>query len=118
MELEYAEMEREFAENANAPEYWFTAYKIELIKSVHDYLDGLPEIGKVLSLVSPVRVAENMAEQELGAFELAILYTKIPPNVKKTLIEQRISFLLSNCLLRKFTMLYKPEACIESWLDL
>ena len=91
MELEYAEMEREFAENAKLPEYWFTAYKVELIKKVHDYLDGLPEIGKVLSLVSPVRVAEGIAEEELGAFELAILYTKIPPDVKKTLIDPYVS---------------------------
>ncbi len=91
MELEYAEMEREFAKNAKLPEYWFTAYKVELIKKVHDYLDGLPEIGKVLSLVSPVRVAEGIAEEELGAFELAILYTKIPPDVKKMLIDPYVS---------------------------
>ena len=91
MELEYAEMEREFAQSANLPEYWFTAYKVELIKEVHDYLDALPEVGKVLSLISPVRVAEDMAEQELGAFELAILYSKIPPDVKKTLIDPYVS---------------------------
>jgi len=91
LELEYAEMDREFAENANLPEYWFTAYKVELIQEVHDYLDGLPEIGKVLSLVSPVRVAEDLTEEELGAFELAILYTKIPPELKKTLIDPYVS---------------------------
>ncbi|HIB56403.1 MAG TPA: RND family transporter, partial [Alphaproteobacteria bacterium] len=91
MEREFAEMEREFAENANSPEYWFTAYKVELIKEVHDYLDGLPEIGKVLSLVSPVRVAEELAEEELDAFQLAILYTKIPPEVRKTLIDPYVS---------------------------
>jgi len=91
MEREFAEMEREFAEKANSPEYWFTAYKVELIKEVHDYLDGLPEVGKVLSLVSPVRVAEDLAEEELDAFELAILYTKIPPEVKKTLIDPYVS---------------------------
>ena len=84
-------MEREFAQTANLPEYWFTAYKVELIKEVHDYLDALPEVGKVLSLISPVRVAEDMAEQELGAFELAILYSKIPPDVKKTLIDPYVS---------------------------
>jgi len=37
----------------------------------------------VLSLVSPVRVAEDLAEEELDAFQLAILYTKIPPRGKK-----------------------------------
>jgi len=41
--------------------------------------------------VSPVRVAEGIAEEELGAFELAILYTKIPPDVKKMLIDPYVS---------------------------
>ena len=30
--------------------YWFTRDKIDRILKVHDYLDSLPEIGKVLSL--------------------------------------------------------------------
>jgi len=55
MEREFAEMEREFAENANSPEYWFTAYKVELIKEVHDYLDGLPEIGSALARFAGAR---------------------------------------------------------------
>jgi predicted RND superfamily exporter protein len=91
MELEYAEMEREFAQNARSPEYWFTSYKVDLIKEAHDYLDTLPEIGKVLSLISPVRVAEGMAKQELGALELAILYTKLPPDIKRSLIDPYVS---------------------------
>ncbi len=91
IEREYAKMDREFAEKAKSPEYWFTAYKVELIKKVHDYLDGLPEIGKVLSLVSSVRVAEDLAEEELDAFQLAILYTKIPPEVRKALIDPYVS---------------------------
>ena len=91
MELEFAAMEREFAATANSPEYWFTAYRVDLIRQVHDYLDGLPEIGKVTSLVSPVRVAENLAEEELDEFELAILYTKIPPEVKGALIDPYVS---------------------------
>jgi hypothetical protein len=90
-EREFLEMERQFAENAKSPEYWFTEYKVELIKDVHDYLDGLPEIGKVLSLISPLRVAEDLAEEELDAFEMAILYTKIPPEVRKTLIDPYVS---------------------------
>ena len=92
MELEFAEMEREYAETyANSPEYWFTAYKIQRIKEVHDYLDGLPEIGKVLSLASTVRVAEDLAGGELDALELAVLYTKIPPEVRKSLIDPYLS---------------------------
>ena len=92
MELEFAQMEREYAQTyANSPEYWFTAYKIQRIKEVHDYLDGLPEIGKVLSLASPVRVAEDLAGEELDALELAVLYTKIPPEIRKSLIDPYLS---------------------------
>ena len=92
IEREFLEMERAFAEaEANSPEYWFTAYKVELIKEVHDYLDGLPEIGKVLSLASTVRVAEDYAEKELDGMELAILYTKIPPKIRKSLIDPYVS---------------------------
>ena len=85
-------MEREYAETlANSPEYWFTVHRIQRIKAVHDYLDGLPEIGKVLSLASPVRVAEDLAEEELDGMQLALLYTKIPPEVRKDLMDPYVS---------------------------
>jgi hypothetical protein len=73
------------------PELWFTPTKIQIIKKVHDYLDGLPEIGKVLSLASTVRVAEDYAEKELDGMQLAILYTKIPASIKKNLIDPYVS---------------------------
>ena len=86
------EMEREYAEErARSPRYWFTADKVERIKKIHDYLDGLPEIGKVLSLASTVRIAENAAKEELDGMLLAILYTKIPAAVKKDLIDPYVS---------------------------
>ena len=86
------QMEREYAETlANSPEYWFTPDKVQSIKKVHDYLDGLPEIGKVLSLASAVRVVEDLAEEELDGMQLALLYTKIPPEVRKGLIDPYVS---------------------------
>ena len=91
IEREFLEIERQFAENAKSPEYWFTTYKVELIKEVHDYLDGLPEIGKVLSLASTVRVAENIAQAKLDGMELPILYTKTPLEVRKKLIDPYVS---------------------------
>ena len=89
---EEMQMEREYAAAlANSPEYWFTPTKIKHIKEVHDYLDRLPEIGKVLSLASTVRVAEDYAEKELDGMELAILYTKVPPKIRKSLIDPYVS---------------------------
>ena len=92
MTPEEIEMEREYMEaRANKPELWFTPAKVQRIKKVHDYLDGLPEIGKVLSLASAVRVAEDLAGKELDGMELALLYTKIPPEVRKSLIDPYVS---------------------------
>ncbi|MBH64403.1 MAG: hypothetical protein CL569_18535 [Alphaproteobacteria bacterium] len=86
------EMEREYASlRANSPQYWFTVDKIQRIKEVHDYLDGLPQIGKVLSLASTVRLAEAYLEKELEGIELAILYKKVPPDVKKSLVDPYVS---------------------------
>jgi predicted RND superfamily exporter protein len=86
------EMEREFAASmASSPEYWFTPEKIRRIKEVHDYLDGVPEIGKVLSLASAVRVAEDVMGEELDAMLLALLYTKIPAEVRKDMIDPFVS---------------------------
>lgn len=73
------------------PELWFTPEKVKLVKQVHDYLDGLPETGKVLSFASSVRVAEGLAEKELDSFELALLYSQLPTEVKTALIDPFIS---------------------------
>ena len=92
MTPEEIEMEREYLEALRtAPELWFNPSKVKAIKKVHDYLDGLPEIGKVLSLASMVRVAEDYAEKELDGQELGILYTKVPPSVKNSLIDPYVS---------------------------
>ena len=92
MTPEEIQMEREYMQAiANSPELWFNPSKIQRIKKIHDYLDGLPEIGKVLSLASPVRVVEAIAEKELDGMELAILYTKVPAEVKKSLVDTYVS---------------------------
>ena len=54
---EFSEWEEEGEEDK--AKYWFTRNKIDKILKVHDYLD-LPEIGKVLSFGSIIRVAEDL----------------------------------------------------------
>jgi predicted RND superfamily exporter protein len=85
-------LERQFAEEmAQSPEYWFTPDKTERIKEIHDYLDGLPQIGKVLSLASAVRVGEGLLEEELDTMMLALLYTQIPEEARDALISPYVS---------------------------
>ncbi len=84
--------EREFLSQLRTrPELWFNPTKVELIKKAHDYLEGLPEIGKVLSFASSVRVAEVLANKKLDGLDLSILYSKLPSNVKNMIIEPFIS---------------------------
>jgi uncharacterized protein len=84
--------ERAFMEALRTkPELWFTPTKVQLIKKVHDYLEGLPEIGKVLSLASSVRVVEEIAEKELDGMDMALLYTKVPEFVRNSLITPYVS---------------------------
>jgi len=84
--------EREFMEALRTqPELWFNPTKVQIIKKAHDFLDGLPEIGKVLSLASSVRVVEEIAGKELEGLDLAILYNKVPDTVKDSLINSYIS---------------------------
>jgi len=71
--------------------YWFTRDKMDKILKVHDYLDSLPEIGKVLSFGSILRVAEDLNNKELQSLEIAVLYSKIPTEIKREIISPYIS---------------------------
>ena len=64
---------------------------MDKILKVHDYLDSLPEIGKVLSFGSILRVAEDLNKKELQSLEIAVLYSKIPEEIKKEIISPYIS---------------------------
>ena len=71
--------------------YWFTRDKMDKIIKVHDYLDSLPEVGKVLSFGSILRVAEDLNNKELQSLEIAVLYSKIPDEIKKEIVSPYIS---------------------------
>jgi predicted RND superfamily exporter protein len=69
----------EFDEAQNQDKYWFTSDKMARVIKIHDYLDSLPETGKVLSLGTMVKIAEKLnGGKPLDDFQLALLYTKIP----------------------------------------
>jgi predicted RND superfamily exporter protein len=79
-------------ENQDEEKYWFTKDKIDRIQAVHNYLDSLPAVGKVLSLSSIVEVATQLNNNKsLGTLEMGVLYSKIPENIKKDIINPYIS---------------------------
>jgi len=79
-------------EDKDDSKYWFTRNKIDRITQVHDYLDGLESVGKVISFASIVRVAEDLNQgKKLEGLEIGVLYTKIPDTIKKEIIDPYIS---------------------------
>ena len=83
---EFSEWHEETKGNEDKAKYWFTRDKMDKILSVHDYLDSLPEIGKVLSFGSILRVAEDLNNKELQSLEIAVLYSKIPNEIKSEIV--------------------------------
>ncbi len=76
----------------NDDKYWFTKDKIDKITSVHNYLDSLPEIGKVLSFSSIIDVATQLNNNKpLGTLEMGVLYSKIPKSIKTEIIDPYLS---------------------------
>ena len=79
-------------EDEDSSKYWFTRSKIDKIFKVHDYLDNISAVGKVMSFASIVRVAEDLYDgKQLRGLEMGVLYTKIPDEIKKEVIDPYIS---------------------------
>ena len=126
-EDEFSEWDEDTDENSST--YWFTRNKIDRILQVHDYLDSLPEIGKVLSFGSIIRVAEDLNKKKLQSLEIAVLYSKIPDEIKKEIIspyisvennEARISVRVRDSLkdLRRNDLINKIESDLNNKLKL
>ena len=79
-------------EEENSEKYWFTKDKIDRINSVHNYLDSLPFVGKVLSLTSILEVATQLNYgKTLETLENGVLYSKLPETIKQEVIDPYIS---------------------------
>ena len=79
-------------ENENDDKYWFTKDKIDKISRVHNYLDSLEPVGKVLSFSSIIKVATQLNNNKpLGTLEMGVLYSKIPDSIKKEIVDPYIS---------------------------
>jgi uncharacterized protein len=110
--------------------YWFTNFRVNNIVNVHQYLETLPEIGKVLSFYSVLQLGEKINDnKKLGPLEMAILYSKLPDDIKKSIVtpyvsiennEARISLRIidSNPNLNRKELLIKIQKDLEEKLKL
>ena len=117
-------------EEIDNEKYWFTSNKIEKIEKVHNYLENLEHVGKVLSFRSVLKVAEGLNNNKpLGSLEMGVLYTKLPENIKNEIVtpyisiensEARISLRLkdSNKDLRRNELINKINYDLKNKLNL
>ena len=82
----------DFEIDYNPEDYWFTKEKINIVKDIHDHLDSYLFSGKILSLASLVRTAEQLNNnKEFDALELGILYKKLPSDLKDQILSPYLS---------------------------
>jgi len=79
-------------EDNDNEKYWFTKDKVDRIQAVHNYLDSLSAVGKVLSFSSIIEVAEQLNNNKpMGTLEMGVLYSKLPESIKKDIVDPYIS---------------------------
>ncbi len=72
--------------------YWFFDERLKTIEKVHDYLEGLPETGKVLSLATLLKIGKTLNnDKSLTSIEMAVLYTKLPDQYRSLVLNPYIS---------------------------
>ncbi len=72
--------------------YWYNDFKVDTLKAIHDYLDNLPETGKVLSMATTLKMMRQLNEDKpLDNIMLSIIYKKLPAEIKKNLFDPYIS---------------------------
>ncbi len=76
---------------AAPPSYWYTKSGLEQIKSLHDYLETLPEVGKVQSLATSYQLAKDINGGALSNFELGVMRKSLPLDIQNFLITPYLS---------------------------
>ncbi|MBE0484987.1 MMPL family transporter [Marinobacter sp.] len=84
-----------FVEDCDEEEYrdtWYTYQKMRQLGQVHDFLDSLPETGKVLSISTTLDLlAQINSGKRLNALELAFVPAAVPADLQEILLTPYIS---------------------------
>ena len=75
-----------------ATSYWFNYPRLAEVGKIHDYLDSLPETGKVISVATTGRLLGQLDESVLrDNVLLSVVYKRMPEDVKAALITPYMS---------------------------
>lgn len=79
-------------ESSEVSGYWWNATSLSKLEDIHDYLDDIPEMGKVLSVASGIKLARMINDDnDLNDLELALLRSLLPEDIKQTLLYSYIN---------------------------
>ncbi|MCP4333825.1 MAG: MMPL family transporter [Gammaproteobacteria bacterium] len=72
--------------------YWFNSDGLREVARIHQYLDELPETGKVLSVHTGMQILESLNEgKPYSDFRLAVVYKRLPEEAHQSLIAPYLS---------------------------
>ena len=72
--------------------YWFNSEKLLNVEKVHDYLETLPQIGKVLSIATTLKVVRLLNDGRVpDDYDLALYRKLFPKEAKKTFLNPYLS---------------------------
>ncbi|WP_418185422.1 efflux RND transporter permease subunit [Aliarcobacter vitoriensis] len=123
---DFDDFENEFILSKDDKQYWFTQDKMETIMAVHDYLEAIPEIGKVQSLATLLKIGKTLNNgQDLDGITLALIYNQLPEEYKQLILspyvnidanEARVTMRIidSNPDLRRDELLHKINKDLEN----
>ncbi len=67
--------------------YWFTVRGMEQLEDIHEYVDSLPQTGKVLSLATTYKVVKQLWDGGVGDVELALVQKSLPDDVANLIVD-------------------------------
>jgi len=72
--------------------YWFHPDKLLEVEKIHDYLEALPHIGKVLSIATTLKVVRDLSGDKVpDDYDLALYRKLFPEEPKKTFLDPYLS---------------------------
>ena len=83
-----------FADEGDSVEmnFWFNSNMLDRVEKIHDYLESLPEVGKVQSISTLVKVFTQLDKgRKPDDYDLALIRKLMPENVKDSLVNPYLS---------------------------
>ena len=78
-------------ESAAPASYWYSVAGLDQVKQLTDYLETLPEVGKVNSLSIAYQLANDVNKGKLNDFELNVMRNMLSDDIKKFMINPYLS---------------------------